>query len=307
VAIFGSFSAARGSEMAIKQSEPLVGRAAELAQYSTKEFGRRVLAETDRFRVVIAALEDGQEIPLHAPPLDIVMTIVEGIGQVMTGDQVHAVRAGDVVIVPAGQTRGLRAIGGRLVAVNVVSPPPGAGHHAGSATAWPVDEEAPDVGALILEEHAGLFPHLDDLGSLAAEVTTLGEGELRTRLRDVLTFLRDGLLPHAREEEVSVYPAAEKLLRAVGGATRTMSIDHRFVGEMVEELGGLGEGLLSRANKECIRRLLYGLQALLQVHFTKENEVYVPLLNRLSPSERHQLYDRLSEGDGGHQPHHKET
>ncbi|HEY5035406.1 MAG TPA: cupin domain-containing protein, partial [Candidatus Dormibacteraeota bacterium] len=187
--------------MAIKQSEPLVGRAAELAQYSTKEFGRRVLAETDRFRVVIAALEDGQEIPLHAPPLDIVMTIVEGIGQVMTGDQVHAVRAGDVVIVPAGQTRGLRAIGGRLVAVNVVSPPPGAGHHAGSATAWPVDEEAPDVGALILEEHAGLFPHLDDLGSLAAEVTTLGEGELRTRLRDVLTFLRDGLLPHAREEE----------------------------------------------------------------------------------------------------------
>ena len=157
--------------MAIRQSEPLVGRAAELAQYSTKEFGRRVLAETDRFRVVIAALEDGQEIPLHAPPLDMVMTIVEGIGQVMAGDQVHAVRAGDVVIVPAGQTRGLRAIGGRLVAVNVVSPPPGAGHHAGSAAAWPVDEEAPDVGALILEEHSGLFPHLDHLGSLASEAT----------------------------------------------------------------------------------------------------------------------------------------
>jgi quercetin dioxygenase-like cupin family protein/iron-sulfur cluster repair protein YtfE (RIC family) len=293
--------------MAIKQPQPLVGRAAELAEFSPEGFGRRVLAETDRFRAVVAALEDGQEIPLHAPPLDMVMTIVEGIGQVMAGDQAHAVRAGDVVIVPAGQTRGLRATGGRLVAVNVVSPPPGADHHAGSGAAWPVDEEAPDVAALILEEHAGLFPHLDDLGSLASEVTTLGEGELRTRLRDVLTFLRDGLLPHAREEEVSVYPAAEKLLRAVGGATRTMSIDHRFVGEMVEELGGLGEGLLSRANIESIRRLLYGLQALLQVHFTKENEVYVPLLNRLSPSERHQLYDRLSGGDGGHQPHHKET
>jgi hypothetical protein len=216
------------------------------------------------------------------------------------------VRAGDVVIVPAGQTRGLRAIGGRLVTVNVVSPPPGPGHHSGSEAAWPVDEEAPDVGALILEEHAGLFPHLDHLGSLASEATTLGEGELRTRLREVLAFLRDGLLPHAREEEVSVYPAAEKVLRAVGGATRTMSIDHRFVGQMVEELSGLGEGLLSSANKERMRRLLYGLQALLQVHFTKENEGYVPLLYRLSPSERHQLYDRLSGGDGGHQNHHKE-
>jgi quercetin dioxygenase-like cupin family protein/iron-sulfur cluster repair protein YtfE (RIC family) len=293
--------------MAIKQSQPVVGRAAELAQYSTQEFGRKVLAETDRFRVVIAALEDGQEIPLHAPPLDMVMTIVEGIGQVMAGDQVHAVRAGDVVIVPAGQTRGLRATGGRLVAVNVVSPPPGPGHHDGSATAWPVDEEAQDVGALILEEHAGLFPHLDHLGSLASDATTLGEDELRTRLREVLAFLRDGLLPHAREEEVSVYPAAEKVLRAVGGATRTMSIDHRFVGQMVGELSTLGEGLLSSANKERIRRLLYGLQALLQVHFTKENEVYVPLLNRLSASERHQLHDRLSGGDGGHQNHHKES
>jgi len=293
--------------MAIRQSEPLVGRAADLAAFSTEEFGRRVLTETDRFRVVIAALEDGQEIPLHAPPLDMVMTIVEGTGQVMAGDQVHAVRAGDVVIVPAGQTRGLRATGGRLVAVNVVSPPPGAGHHAGSEAAWPVHEEAPDVGALILEEHAGLFPHLDDLGSLASEATTLDEGELRTRLREVLAFLRDGLLPHAREEEMSVYPAAERVLRAVGGATRTMSIDHRFVGTMVEELSGLGEGLLSSENKEQIRRLLYGLQALLQVHFTKENEVYVPLLNRLSPSERHQLHDRLSGGDGGHQNHHKES
>ena len=293
--------------MAIRQPQPLVGRAADLVEFSTEEFGRKVLAETDNFRVVIAALEDGQEIPLHAPPLDIVMTIVEGTGQVMAGDHAHAVRAGDVVIVPAGQARGLRATGGRLVAVNVVSPPPGPGHHAGTATAWPVDEEAPDVGALILEEHAGLFPHLDHLGSLASEATTLAEGELRVRLREVLAFLRDSLLPHAREEEVSVYPAAEKMLRAVGGATRTMSIDHRFVGQMVEELSGLGEGLLSGANKERIRRLLYGLQALLQVHFTKENEVYVPLLNRLSPSERHQLYDRLSGGDGGHQNHHKES
>ena len=292
--------------MAIKQPQPLVGRAAELAEFSPEGFGRRVLAETDRFRVVVAALEDGQEIPLHAPPLDIVMTIVEGIGQVMVGDQVHTVRAGDVVVVPAGQTRGLRATGGRLVAVNVVSPPPGPGHHAGSAAAWPVEEEAPDVGALILKEHAGLFPHLDPLGSLASEVTSLDESDLRTRLREVLAFLHDDLLPHAREEETSVYPAAEKLLRAVGGATRTMSIDHRFVGEMVEELSGLSEGLPSLANKERIRRLLYGLQAVLQFHFTKENEAYVPLLNRLSRAERLQLYDRLSGRDGGHQHHHEE-
>lgn len=291
--------------MAVKQTRPVVGSVAELAEFSADGFGRRTLAETDRLRVVIAALQDGQQIPLHAPALDLVMTIVEGTGQVMAGDSVHSIRAGDVVIVPAGETRGLRATGGRLLAVNVVSPPPGPGDHSHTSAAWAPDEEAPDVGALILKEHSGLFPHLEHLGSLALESTKLPEAELRTRLREVLEFLRDGLLPHAQEEERSVYPAVEKLLRSIGGATRTMSIDHRFVGEMVEELEGVSSGPLSDAEREQLRRLLYGLQALLRVHFTKENEAYVPLLTRLSPAERRQLHDRLSGGEQGH--HHEES
>jgi quercetin dioxygenase-like cupin family protein len=286
--------------MVVKGTRPVVGRVAELAEFSAAGFGRRTLAETDRLRVVIAALEDGQEIPLHAPALDLVMTIIEGTGQVMAGGSVHSIRAGDVVIVPAGETRGLRATGGRLLAVNVVSPPPGPGDHSQTSAAWPPAEEAPDVGALILAEHGGLFPHLEDLESLALEATKLPETELRTRLREVLEFLRDGLLPHAQEEERSVYPAAEKLLRAIGGATRTMSIDHRFVGEMVEELEGVSAGRLAGAEREHARRLLYGLQSLLRVHFTKENEAYVPLLARLSPAERRQLHGRLSGGDQAH-------
>jgi quercetin dioxygenase-like cupin family protein len=286
--------------MAVKQTPPLVGSVAELAEFSADGFGRRTLAETDRLRIVIAALEDGQQIPLHAPPLDLVMTIVEGTGQVMAGESVYSIRAGDVVIVPAGETRGLRATGGRLLAVNVVSPPPGPGDHSHTSAAWPPAEKAPDVGDLILKEHGALFPHLDRLGSLALEATKLPEAELRTRLREVLEFLRDGLLPHAQEEERSVYPAVEKLLRAVGGATRTMSIDHRFVGEMVEELEGIAGGALGGAEREHARRLLYGLKALLRVHFTKENEAYVPLLTRLSPADRRQLHERLSGEKQGH-------
>ena len=293
--------------MAIRQSGSLVGSAVKLAEFSTEGFGRRTLVETERFRVVVAALEDGQEIPLHAPPLDLVMTIVEGTGQVMAGDSVHPVRAGDVIVVPAGEMRGLRATGGRLVAVNVVSPPPGPGDHSHAATPWPLDEEAPDVGALILKEHAGLFPHAEDLGTLAAESSTLPEPELRSRLGETLAFLRDGLLPHAHEEELSVYPAVETLLRAVGGATRTMSIDHRFIGEMVEELAGLSDGPLSDTEREHVRSLLYGLRALLKVHFTKENEAYVPLLNRLAAAERRQLHAHLSGGDSGHDHHPQEA
>jgi len=292
--------------VALSQRPPRVGRAADLAEFSADGFGRRTLFETPRFRAVIVALEDGQQIPLHAPPLDLVMTIVDGTGQVMAGESVHHVRAGDVVVVPAGETRGLRAAGGRLVAVNVVSPLPGPEDHSAAKASWPGEEPAPDVSALILAEHAGLFPHLEHLGGLAAESSTLPDDELRRRLDNVLGFLRDSLLPHAAEEEFSVYPAAEKVLRATGGATRTMSIDHRFIAGMVEELEGVSRSHLADAERERARRLLYGLQALLEVHFTKENEAYVPLLNRLSSSERRELHARLSGGEHGHHHQHEE-
>ena len=296
--------------MAVRQlplQVPVVGRAADLAEFSPEGFGRRVLAGTDRFRVVVAALEDGQEIPLHAPPLDLVMTIVEGTGRVMAGERSHPVRAGDVVVVPAGETRGLQALGGRLVAVNVVSPPPGPEDHSHSSAAWPAEEQAPDVAALILEEHGALFPHLEHLGALAAASAGLPEAGLRGRLEEVLEFLRDGLLPHAQEEERSVYPAAESVIRAAGGATRTMSIDHRFIGDMIFQLDSLAEGPLGEPERERVRRLLYGLQAVLEVHFTKENEAYVPLLARLAPAERRALHARLAGGEHAHHHHHEEN
>lgn len=287
------------------QTELKVGHAAELAEFSDSGFGRRTLIETDRFRAVVVALEDGQEIPVHAPPLDLVITIVEGVGQVMLGNQACWVRAGDVAVIPAGEMRGLRAIGGRLVAVNVVSPPPADGDHAHALTSWPADQEPPDVSALILKEHGELLPHVNHLGDLAARSQTLSDQDLRQRLTRVLEFLRDGLLPHAREEEVSVYPAAEKLLRAAGGATRTMSIDHRFVGKLVNRLDAVAHSPLSESDREQLRRLLYGLQTLLEVHFTKENEAYVPLLNRLSPAERRALYERLTGGSHSLDHHHE--
>lgn len=287
------------------KARSMIGKASELAQFEPKGFGRRTLVETDRFKAVVAALEEGQQIPLHAPQVDLVMTIVEGVGRVLAGETAQWVRAGDVVVVPAGEMRALRAIGGRLVAVNVVSPPPRDGDHAESAQLWPVDEVPPDVAEVIREEHGHLFPHLSHLGQLAAESANLSEPELRSRLDKIVSFLRDSLLPHAREEEVSVYPAVEKVLRAIGGATQTMSIDHRFIGQMVNQLEGIAAGALSEREREKARRLLYGLQAVLEVHFTKEDEAYLPLLNRLSPAERRELYERLA--GGNHHHHHEEA
>ncbi|MGH7775779.1 MAG: hemerythrin domain-containing protein [Candidatus Dormibacterales bacterium] len=284
----------------------LVSRAVDLAEFSKDGFGRQTLVDTGSIRAVIAALEEGQEIPPHAPPLDVVMTIVDGTGEVMAGNSVWQVRAGDVVVVAAGQTRGLRAVGGRLVAVNVVSPPPRPGDHAAPGRPWPPREKAPDLAPLILEEHGQLFLHLDHLARLASKSGSLPDGELRARLGEILRFLREDLMPHASEEERSVYPAAEKILRAVGGVTRTMEIDHRFIGEMVDGLEGASRRPLGAEEREHVRRLLYGLEAMLRVHFTKENEAYVPFLDRLSAPERRELHARLTGGEHGGHHHHEE-
>ncbi len=123
--------------------EGQVGHVAELAQFSSEGFGRRRLAGTERFLAVLAALEDGQQIPPHAPPLDLVMTIVEGAGQVMVGDTVRSISAGDANVAPAGAVRGVRAIGGRRLADNAVSPPPGPDDHDHVPVAWPEEVAEP--------------------------------------------------------------------------------------------------------------------------------------------------------------------
>lgn len=282
--------------------ESIAGRAEDLAEFTPEGVGRKVLFRTDRLAVVLAAFEPGQEIPLHSPNLDLVLTVLDGTGEVMIGDRIRHVRAGDVCILPAGIRRGIRAREGRLVVLHVVSPPPTAADHAGMEP-WPAAaaETTDGPAALIKQEHAELLGHIEHLGVLAREVATLDERVLRDRLGAVLGFLRDGLLPHARAEEEILYPEVEKVLRAVGGATRTMEIDHRAIGQMIEDLARAAAAPLDEARRES-QRVLVALQSLLGVHFVKEEEVYVPLLARLGREESEAL--RVALLATGHGPGH---
>jgi hypothetical protein len=119
----------------------------------------------------------------------------------------------------------------------------------------------------------------------------------------VLGFLRDVLLPHAGAEDVALYPVVDRVLRATGGATRTMSIDHRAVGAMIEELARLAAAEPSAQTRRAVQRTLDGLVGLVRVHFEKEEEVYVPMLDLLSDDEAAALEAALAETPG-HAHHH---
>jgi len=74
-------------------------------------------------RVLLVCLEPGQFIPVHHPGVDIAIVVLEGAGRVVAGDRDEEVRPGAVVVVPAGDARGLLATA-QLVALTVVTPPP---------------------------------------------------------------------------------------------------------------------------------------------------------------------------------------
>lgn len=143
-------------------------------------------------------------------------------------------------------------------------------------------------------EHAELMPRVEDLRATAESADVLGAATLATELDGVLAFLREHLVPHAHAEEVALYPAVERALGAPG-STATMSRDHVEVLRLVAELGDLRDGLeehrLDATAVRAVQHVLYGLYAVLRLHFAKEEEIYLPLLDAvLSPDEATELF-----------------
>lgn len=148
----------------------------------------------------------------------------------------------------------------------------------------------------IREEHRGLLPHIEQLRE-AADALGADPDADHARIDDALRFLADHLYPHAHAEEAVLYPAVARTMGAPL-ATATMSRDHVEVVALTERLFGLrGRWAAGEAGIEAeLRAVLYGLHAIVSLHFAKEEEVYLPLLDRAyTSSEFAALYERMEE------------
>jgi len=98
--------------------------------YDDERFTASEAFRSDRLKVVCGYFEPGQFIPVHAPDSDVAIHVWSGTGTIREGDTAHAVEPGDVVVVPAGVDRGVRADeNGRLEALFVTAPPPTDAEH----------------------------------------------------------------------------------------------------------------------------------------------------------------------------------
>jgi hemerythrin-like domain-containing protein len=159
--------------------------------------------------------------------------------------------------------------------------------------------------APLREEHQELLPRVEILRA-AADAVGSGRDALVVLLGEAFDFLVLHLIPHAAAEDSALYPEVQRVMGA-REATATMSRDHVEVHRLTEALGTLRArvqaGESSGALDNELRRVLYGLHALIRLHFAKEEEVYVPLLaERLTEAEARAMF-RAMEGAGSTHEH----
>jgi len=154
-------------------------------------------------------------------------------------------------------------------------------------------------------EHQALLPQVELLRILANSTGEMPIDVFRDDLDAVYQFLTHDLIPHAQAEERALYPAVANAMGAPD-ATATMIRDHEEVVLLTRELGVLRAHLTgvraSDAEVKALRRVLYGLYAILKLHFAKEEEVYLPLLDaRLTPDEARAMFEAMEQA--AHSPH----
>ena len=142
------------------------------------------------------------------------------------------------------------------------------------------------------DEHKELIPHIEQILTVANCIPEASLQQIGDGVSEVYEFLAYHLIPHAQAEEAALYPAVQKVLGSPD-STRTMSRDHVEVGRYVDELANLRQEITPQ-NFKGLQRVLYGLYALVKVHFAKEEEVYLPILDeRLSPEEAQEMFETM--------------
>jgi len=147
------------------------------------------------------------------------------------------------------------------------------------------------------DEHKELLPHIEQLRTVADAIGTVPIESVRRGLDEISTFLTGQLTPHAQAEERALYPTIGRLMGAAE-ATATMIQEHTAIHRYTQELGvlrlHLSDASLSATEEQALRRVLYGLYALVKEHFAKEEEIYLPFLDtRLTAQEALQMFEAL--------------
>ncbi|HWU89926.1 MAG TPA: heavy metal translocating P-type ATPase [Kofleriaceae bacterium] len=148
---------------------------------------------------------------------------------------------------------------------------------AGGGLIAPKRAEAEGLAQGLASAHRSLRPHVGELAALAARLDSLPATEARLQLEHLREILEKELLPHEREEQQTAYPLLGKMLKEedpTGPLIQTHHEIHRLTrlfGRLVAQLPAEGP---RPEDLRDLRRVLYGLHAILTLHFAQEEDFY---------------------------------
>jgi quercetin dioxygenase-like cupin family protein len=102
--------------------------ARELKSLDNNKFTPKPVYQTEEMKVVLAYFKPGQFIPVHSPRVDVVLCVLDGEAEIVAGDELVTAKKDDLIIVPKGHKRGVKALS-ELTLLHVVQPPPGEEDH----------------------------------------------------------------------------------------------------------------------------------------------------------------------------------
>jgi iron-sulfur cluster repair protein YtfE (RIC family) len=136
-------------------------------------------------------------------------------------------------------------------------------------------------------EHAELHAHVEHIGQAAREVRNLERSEREVLVGKIVGFLTGTLVPHARAEEEVLYPEWAKLV-GFDDAAVPMVHDHEAIVARVERLEQTDVDEI-----DALQELLYGLYALIGVHFRKEEDIQLPAFDAAPPEVTRAVLERM--------------
>ncbi len=125
--------------------------------------------------------------------------------------------------------------------------------------------------------HRSLRPRVSELAELAVSLDRMPPAQARSRLEQAARMLEEELLPHESEEQQTVYPILEKLLEGenpTGPLIHTHGEIRRLSRLFTRRVAQLPSAGPTPEDLRDIHRLLYGLHAILTLHFAQEDELY---------------------------------
>jgi heavy metal translocating P-type ATPase len=152
-----------------------------------------------------------------------------------------------------------------------------------------------DLARRFRAEHLALRPDIEAVRAAADAIGVVPTDRALAMARRVHQLMIDEVEPHEQAEDAQLYPV---LARVLGGSdpTGTMSRGHIEIAHLIRRLGRLlddiGATEIDDDDLIELRRLLYGLHAVLRLHFAQEDEGYLSLADETEPAvdkQRHKV------------------